>query len=241
MFSKQQCQPKVEIQQTGISKLSREHTIKNNKDEENKKENSVKFISNNKSMMNNRRITFSRCNALQESKKKDLEITSAMKIGVYAAGAMYHLRITDISTNIWGTISVTAGHNAFADIVMGWKEAVLKAASGINQGIIRIEKNGTCEQVTMHGISFDQHAARKSSSLNKQRREMKEENKELVLLIAINWFRRGIDDQEKLKSREKQSSSVVISIYGKKMAQKCLEKGLRVAGVWPKVERDICV
>ena len=57
--------------------------------------------------------------------------------------------------------------------------------------------------------------------------------------MAINWLGRPADVKEKRKSGEKQATSVVFSIKGKKMAQKCLEKGLRAAGVWHEVERYI--
>jgi hypothetical protein len=50
---------------------------------------------------------------------------------------------------------------------------------------------------------------------------------------------RTADIKGKKKSGEKMASSVVFSIKGKKMAQRCLEKGLRGAGVWHSVERYI--
>ena len=109
--------------------------------------------------MENRRVTFRRNNALPHSQKKDVEIVSAINIALHAAGAPYHIRMTDITTNVRGTITALAGPNASADMLVAWKEVVVKAARRIDQGIIDIEKNETWEKVKMHGISFDQYAA----------------------------------------------------------------------------------
>jgi hypothetical protein len=200
----------------------------------------MKFIPNNKNTMENRRITFRRNNTLPHSQKKDIEIVSAINIALHAAGAPYRITITDISTKVRGMIMAVAGPNASADMLVAWKEVVVvKAARHIDQGIIDIEKNEDCEKVKMHGISFDQYAAQKSGGVEKLRQLFQAENEGVVIPMAINWLGRPADIMEKRKSGEKDAMSVVISIKAKKVAQKCLEKGLRVAGVWYEVERYI--
>jgi hypothetical protein len=48
-----------------------------------------------------------------------------------------------------------------------------------------------------------------------------------------------VDAKERIHSGEKQTSSVVFAIKGQKVAQRCLDKGLRVAGLWHMVERCV--
>jgi hypothetical protein len=86
---------------------------------------------------------------------------------------------------------------------------VVKAARGIDQGIIDLEKNETWEKVKMHGISFDQYAVKKSGGLEKPRQEIQAENEGEVVPMAINWLGRATDIKGKRKSREKQATSVV--------------------------------
>jgi hypothetical protein len=144
-----------------------------------------------------------------------------------------------ITTNVRGTITALATPEASADMLVAWREVVVKAARRIDQRIIDLEKNETWEKVKMHGISFDQYAVKKSGGLEKLRQEIQAENEGVVVPMAINWLGRTADIKEKRKSGEKQATSVVFSIKGKKIAQRCLEKGLRAAGVWHEVERYI--
>jgi hypothetical protein len=147
--------------------------------------------------------------------------------------------MTGVSMNIRGSITALPRENASADMLIVFREIIVTAARKVDQGIIDIEKNETWERVKMHGVNFDQYMAKRSGGLEKLSEEIHAENKGVVVPMAIRWMGRVADIKEKKTNGEKQASSVVFAIKGKKMAQRCLEIGLRAAGIWHEVERYV--
>jgi hypothetical protein len=212
---------------------------KKEKKEEKNKVSGLEPIPTNKNTLENRRITFRRNNDLPVSLKKDLEIVSEVNRALWARQVPAHIRMTGISTNMRGSITALARENASADMLIAFRKIIVIAARKVDQGIIDIEKNETWERVKMHRVNFDQYMAKRSGGLEKLREEIHAENEGVIIPMAIRWMGRVADIKEKKKSGEKQASSVVFAIKGKKMAQRCLEKGLRAAGVWHEVERYV--
>jgi hypothetical protein len=145
----------------GQNKEAEFQVIERQKKVEKKELNDMAAIPTNKNTVENRRVIFKRNNALPMSQKNDIEIVLAVNRGLYAAGAPHHIRMGTITTNVRGTITALATPEASVVILGVWREAVVKSARRINQGIIDLEKNETWEKVKMHWISFDQYAVKR--------------------------------------------------------------------------------
>jgi hypothetical protein len=73
---------------------------------------------------------------------------------------------------------------ACADMLLRWKNNIVKEARQVDQEFIDVEKNETWERMKMHGIRLDQYAVKKNGSLEKLRPEIRAENG--VIIIPMN-------------------------------------------------------
>jgi hypothetical protein len=189
---------------------------KKEKKEEKKEVSGLEPIPTNKNMLENRRVTFSRNNGVQFSRKKDAEIVSEVNRALWARQVPAHIRMIRMLTNMRGSIKALARENTSADMLIAFREIIVTAARKVDQGIIDIEKNETWERVKMHGINFDQYMAKRSGGLKKLREEIHAENEGVIIPMAIRWMGRVADMKDKKKNGEKQASSVVLLSRGRR-------------------------
>jgi len=187
--------------------------------------------------MEKRRVTFKRDNGLPLSQKKDLEISSEVNRALFEAKVPHFVRIQGVTKNTRGCLSTITTPGATAEMLIKYREIVIKAARKVDAGIVDIETNELWERVKMHGVNFDRYLGKKTGGgLEKLRQELQAENEGVVLPLAISWIG-GPKDVQKKKSEGKKASSVVFAVKGSKMAKKVLKGGLRAAGVKYDVER----
>jgi hypothetical protein len=177
-----------------------------------------------KNTLENRRVRFQRNNGLPVSLKKDAEIVSEVNRALWARQVPAQIRMMGISTNMRGSITVLERENASAAMLIVFREIIFIAARKVDQCIIDIEKNTTWERVNMKGVNFDQYMAKRSGGLGKLRKEIHTENEGVVVPMAIRWMGTVADIKEMKRNGEKQASSIVFTISGKKMAQRCWKK-----------------
>jgi len=189
--------------------------------------------------MEKRRVTFKRDNGLPLSQKKDLDISSEVNRALFEAKVPYFVRIQGVTKNTRGCLSTITTPAATAEMLIRYREIVIKAAKKVDAGIVDIETNELWERVKMHGVNFDRYLGKKTGGgLEKLRQELQAENEGVVLPLAINWIG-GLKDVQKKKAEGKKASSVVFAVKGSKMAEKVLKGGLRAAGVKYDVERFV--
>jgi hypothetical protein len=187
--------------------------------------------------MEKRRVTFKRDNGLPLSQKKDLEISSEVNRALFEAKVPHFVRIQGVTKNTRGCLSTITTPGATAEMLIRYREIVIKAARKVDAGIVDIETNELWERVKMHGVNFDRYLGKKTGGgLEKLRQELQAENEGVVLPLAISWIG-GPKDVHKKKGDGKKASSVVFAVKGSKMAEKVLKGGLRAAGVKYDVER----
>jgi hypothetical protein len=187
--------------------------------------------------MEKRRVTFRRDNGLPLSQKKDLEISSEVNRALFEAKVPHFVRIQGVMKNTRGCLSTITTPGATAEMLIRYREIVIKAARKVDAGIVDIETNELWERVKMHGVNFDRYLGKKTGGgLEKLRQELQAENEGVVLPLAISWIG-GPKDVQNKKGDGKKASSVVFAVKGSKMAEKVLKGGLRAAGVKYDVER----
>jgi hypothetical protein len=181
--------------------------------------------------MEKRRVTFKRDNGLPLCQKQDLDISSAVNRVLFEEKVLHFVRIQGVTKNTRGCLSTITTPGATAEMLVKYREIVIKAARKVDAGIVDIETNELLERVKMHGINFDRYLGKKTGGgLEKLRQELQAENEGVGLPLAISWIG-GLNDVQKKKADGNKASLVVFAVKGSKMAKKVLKGCLRAAGV----------
>jgi len=189
--------------------------------------------------MEKRRVTFKRENGLPLSLKKDLDISAEVNRALCEAKVPYFIRIQGVTKNTRGCLSMITTAGATAEMLIRYREIVIKAVRKVAAGIVDIGMNEIWERVKIHSVNFDRYLGKKTGGgLEKLRQELQGENEGVVLPLAINRIG-GPKDVQKKKAEGEKASTVVFAVKGSKMAEKVLKGGLRAAGVKYGVERFI--
>jgi len=201
------------------------------------KKDEMKPVRPGQNSMEKRRVIFKRDNGLPLSQKKDLDILSEVNRALFEAKVPHFVRIQGVTKNTRGCLSTITTPAATAEMLIQYREIVIKAARKVDPGIVDIETNELWEKVKMHGVNFDRYLGKKTGGgLEKLRQELQAENEGVGFPLAISWIG-GPKDVQKKKVEGKKASTVVFAVEGSKMAEKVLKGGLRVAGVKYDVER----
>ena len=166
-----------------------------------------------------------------------MDISSEVNRALFEVKVPHCVRIQGVIKNTQGCLSTITTPQAMAEMLIRYREIVIKAAMKVGAGIVDIETNELWERVKMHGVNFDRYLGKKTGGgLEKFRQELQAENEGVVLPLAINWIG-GLKDVQNKRAEGKTASSVVFAVKGSKMAEKVMKGGLRVAGVKYDVER----
>jgi len=223
-------QPKQRQQQQGEKKKKGYGFQKVKRNGQHKKK-ELKPVPPGQNSMEKMRVTFKRDNGLPLSQKKDLDISSKVNRVLFEAKFPYFVHIQGVTKITRGCLSTITTPGATAEMLIRFREVVIRAARKVDAGIVDIETNEHWERVRMHGVNFDRYLGKKTGGgLQKLRQELQAENEGVVLPLAINWIG-GPKDAQKRKEEEKKASSVVFAVKGSKMAENILRGGLRAAGV----------
>jgi len=232
---KKQPEQRQQQQRQGKNKKKRDGFTEVKRQQQKKEE--MRPVPPGQNSMEKRRVTFKRDNGLPLSQKKDLDISSEVNRALFEAKVPYFVRIQGVTKNTPGCLSTITTPGATAEMLIKYREIVIKAARKENPGIVDIETNELWEKVKMHGVNFDRYLGKKTGGgLEKLRSELQAENEGVVLPLAISWIG-GPKDVQKKKLEGEKASSVVFAVKGSKMAERVLKGGLRAAGVKFDVER----
>jgi len=228
-------QPEQRQQQQGERKKKGDGFMEVKRQQQKKEE--MRPVPPEQNSMEKRRVTFKRDNGLPLSQKKDLDISLEVNRALFEATVPHFVRIQVVTQNTRGCLSTIPTPGATAEMLIRYREIVIKAARKVDAGIVDIETNELWERVKMQGVNFDRYLGKKTGGgLEKLRQELQAENEGVVLPLAISWIG-GPKDVQKKKTEGKKASSVVFAVKGSKMAEKVLKGGLRAAGVNYDVER----
>ena len=136
--------------------------------------------------MEKRRVTFKRDNGLPLAQKKDLDILSEVNRGLFEMKVRHCIRIQGVTKNTQGCLSTITTPGATAEMLIQYREIVIKAARKVDAGIVDIKMNELWERVKMHGVNFDRYLGKKTGGgLEKLSQELQAENEGVVLPLAI--------------------------------------------------------
>jgi len=203
------------------------------------KNNHMKPVPPGQNSMETRRVTLRRDNGLPLSQKNDLDISLEVNRAHFEAKVPYFVRIQGVTKNTRGCLSMITTPGSTGEMLIRYREIVIKAARRMDAGIVDIETNKLWEKVKMHGVNFDRDLGNKTGGgLEILRQELQAENEGVVLPLAITWIG-GPKDVQKEMMEGRKASMVVFAVKGSKMAEKVLKGGLRAAGVKYDVEKFI--
>jgi len=155
----------------------------------------------------------------------------------FEAKVPHFIRIQGVTKNTRRCLSTITTPGAMAEMLVRYREIVIKAARKVDAGFVDIETNELWECVKMHGVNFDRYLGKKTGGGHeKLRQELQAENEGVVLPLAINWIG-GLKDVQKKKAEGKKASTVVFAVKGSKMAENVMQWGSRSAGVKYDVEK----
>ena len=199
----------------------------------------VKLVFPGQNSMEKRRLRFGRDKGIAVCQKKDLEISSEVNPALFEAKVPHSIGIERVTKNTRGCLSMITTAGATVEMVIWYREIVIKAARNVYSGIVDIETNEMWERVKMHRINFNRYLGKTTGGgLGKLRSESQAENKGVVIRLAINWIG-GLKDVRKKIGKGKTASSVVFAVNGIQMARKVSKRGLRAEGVKDHVERFV--
>jgi len=183
------------------------------------KKEEIKPVPPGQNSMEKRRVTFKRDDGLPLSQKKDLDISSEVNIALCEGKIPHFVRIQGVTKNTRGCLSTITTPGTTAEMLIQYREIVIKAAKRVYAGFVDIETNEIWERVKMHWVNFDRYLGKKTGGgLEKLRQELQAENEGVVLPLDINWIG-GPKDVQKKKAEEKKASSVVLAVKGSKTAK----------------------
>jgi len=105
----------------------------------NQKKEEMKPVPPGQNSMEKRRVTFNRDNGLPLSQKKDLDISSEVNRALFEAKVPHFVRIQGVTKNTRGCLSTITTPAATAEMLIRYREIVIKAARKVDAGIVDIE------------------------------------------------------------------------------------------------------
>jgi len=110
------------------------------------------------------------------------------------------------------------------------------AARTVDKGVIDVEDNESWQKLKIHAGSLLQYMGKGTECLRKMREEFPSENKGTEIPTQVRWLANPRTIRERRQTGEIAASSVVFDVNGSKVAQGLIEKGIKVTGVWYRVE-----
>jgi len=131
------------------------------------KKEEIKPVPPEQNSMEKRRVTFKRDNGLPLSQKKDLDISSEVNRALFEAKVPHFVRIQGVTRNTQGCRSMIATPAATAEMLIRYRQIVMKAARNVDAGSVDIETNELWERVKMHGVNFDRYLGKKTGGVRR--------------------------------------------------------------------------
>jgi len=100
--------------------------------------------------MEKRSVTVKRDNGLPVSQNKILDISSEINRALFEAKVPHCVRIQGVTKNTQGCLTEITPAGATAEMLIQYREIVIKAARKVDTGIVDIETNEPLERVKMH-------------------------------------------------------------------------------------------
>jgi len=168
--------------------------------------------------------------------KMDQEIASAINRALFHQKAPAHVTIMNAKRNTMGAITAMTHPNATAEMALQYRDIIISAVRTLNKGVVDVEENESWERLKIHTVPPIRYMAKGAEGVQKMRQAFEAENEGMVIPSQVWWLANPQTIRERRENGEISASSVVIVVKRIKVAQSLVNKTIKVAGVWSRVE-----
>jgi hypothetical protein len=168
-----------------------------------------------------------------------MAIHSEVNRALHKAGVPAHVRLAKLRRNENGVLTGLVEDKTNARQFLQYAELILIAARKADPGVIAVESNETWARLKIHGVQLQRYMSDDpAEGLQLLREEIEAENPGVQVptagwLVAPRWIK------ERWQREEIKSSSVVLAVKDRAVADRLRTKGLKAAGVHYTVERYV--
>jgi hypothetical protein len=186
-----------------------------------------------------RKVIFPRDGLTPHPLGNEMAIPSEVNRALHKAGVPAHVRLAKLRRNENGVLTGLVEDKTNARQFLQYAELVLMAARKADPGVIEVASNETWARLKIHGVPLHRYMGDDpAEGLQLLREELEAENPGVQVptagwLVAPRWIK------ERWQREEIKSSSVVLAVKDRAVADRLRTKGLKAAGVYYTVERYI--
>ena len=166
----------------------------------------------------------------------DQEIASAINRAHFHQKAPAHIRIMNAKWNAKGTITAITHPNATAEMALQYREIIITAATTVNKEVVDVKENESWDMLKIHTVPLIRYMGKGTDDLLWMREELEPENEGMVIPTGLRWLAIPRTIKESRQTGEIAASSVVFFVKGSNVVQNLVKKGIKVVGVWYRVE-----
>jgi len=183
-----------------------------------------------------RRLILRRDESVPLPNEMDQEIASPISRALFHQQAPAHIGIMNARRNVKGAITAITHQNATAEVAMRYREVIITAAKTVDRAVVDVEENETWERLKIHALPLVRYMGKGTEGLQRMREEFEAENEGIAIPTQVRWLANPSTIRERRQNGEITESSVVFVVTGNKVPQSIIKKGMKVAGVWYRVE-----
>jgi len=142
-------------------------------------------------------------------------------------------------TNAKGAITAITHANATSELGLQYSDPIIPAARTVDKGVVDVKENESWEWLKIHTVLLIRYMGNGTEGPQMMRDEFEAENKGIVIPTQVRWLANARAIMERRQNGEMAVSLVVFVIKGSKVAQTLVEKGIKEAGVWYRVETSM--
>jgi len=176
------------------------------------------------------KFIMARDHKVQELKKEDDDILSAINRALHAAKVPSFIRFKEVRRNAHGTVTAVTTDTCTAIMMLEHRNTVIRAAKSVDSVTIGLDTNETWQRVRIYGIPLERYVGKGTHGLEKLREEMEAENDGLRFPMQVRWLGRLEDIKKRWKEGKIASSSVTFAVRGDAEAKRLVKEGIRVCG-----------
>jgi hypothetical protein len=118
-----------------------------------------------------------------------------------------------------------------------YRDIIIMAARTVDKGVVDVKENESWEWMKILADTLIQYMGKVKESLQGMQEESELENEGEVISIQVGWLVNPRTIRDRSQNGEIAERSVVFIVMGCKMAQSIVKKGIKVAGVWYRIEK----
>jgi hypothetical protein len=188
-----------------------------------------------------RKVIFPRDGLTPHPQGNAMAIHSEVNRALHKAGVPAHVRLAKLRRNENGVLTGLVEDKTNARQFLRYADLILLAARKADPGlgVIAVESNETWARLKIHGVQLQRYMRDDpAEGLQLLREEIEAENPGVQIptagwLVAPRWIK------ERWLREEIKSSSVVLAVKDRAVADRLRTKGLKAAGVYYAVERYV--